>query len=101
MNPYSPSIVSGNSTDTISTRAFLQQAVDHYPRLAVFCFTLALPYRESMADYRALILRFIPKSGSVLSNIRGNASRRGVTYRPLFCAGYGRPRVRQRVGWYC
>ncbi|ECQ1365439.1 DUF3296 domain-containing protein, partial [Salmonella enterica subsp. enterica] len=58
MNPYSPSIISGNSTDTISTRAFLQQAVDHYPRLAVFCFTLALPYRESMADYRALILRF-------------------------------------------
>ncbi|MGU0161296.1 hypothetical protein ACVXHB_20195 [Escherichia coli] len=39
-------------------RAFLQQAVDHYPRLVVFCFTLTLPYRESMADYRSLILRF-------------------------------------------
>jgi uncharacterized membrane protein len=24
----------------------------------VFCFTLTLPYRESMADYRSLILRF-------------------------------------------
>ena len=58
MNPYSPSIVSGNSTDTTNTRAFLQQAVDHYPRLVVFCFTLTLPYRESMADYRSLILRF-------------------------------------------
>ncbi|WP_407907696.1 DUF3296 domain-containing protein [Escherichia coli] len=58
MNPYSPAIVSGNSTDTTNTRAFLQQAVDYYPRLAAFCFTLALPYRESMADYRSLILRF-------------------------------------------
>lgn len=58
MNPYSPSIVSGISTDTISTRAFLQQAVDHYPRLVAFCFTLTLPYCESMADYRSLILRF-------------------------------------------
>ncbi|EHW5160890.1 inovirus-type Gp2 protein [Escherichia coli] len=58
MNPYSPSIVSGNSTDTTNSRDFLQQAVDHYPRLAAFCFTLALPFRESMADYRSLILRF-------------------------------------------
>ncbi|WP_239457107.1 hypothetical protein [Enterobacter ludwigii] len=30
----------------------------HYPRLAVFSFTLGLPYRESMADYRSLFLRF-------------------------------------------
>ncbi|HHR4016621.1 TPA: DUF3296 domain-containing protein [Salmonella enterica] len=58
MNPYSPSIASGNSTDTANTRAFLQQAVDHYSRLAAFCFTLVMPYRESMADYRSLILRF-------------------------------------------
>ncbi|MCU6244334.1 DUF3296 domain-containing protein, partial [Enterobacter asburiae] len=39
-------------------RMFLQQAVDHYPRLVAFSFTLTLPYRESMADYRSLILRF-------------------------------------------
>ncbi|HBC7421404.1 MULTISPECIES: YagK/YfjJ domain-containing protein [Serratia] len=58
MNPYSSATVSGNSTDTINTRAFLQQAVDHYPRLAAFYFTLALPYREIMADHRSLILRF-------------------------------------------
>ncbi|AHE72645.1 hypothetical protein M942_05350 [Enterobacter ludwigii] len=37
---------------------FLQQAIDHYPRLAAFSFTLGLPYRESVADYRSLILRF-------------------------------------------
>nr|WP_283246952.1 inovirus-type Gp2 protein [Serratia marcescens] len=36
----------------------MQQAVDHYPRLVVFSFTLALPYRETMTDYRSLILRF-------------------------------------------
>lgn len=58
MNPYSPATVSGNLTDTINTRAFLQQAVDHYPRLAAFSFTLGLPYCESMAEYRSLILRF-------------------------------------------
>lgn len=58
MNPCSPSIVSGNSTDTTNTRDFLQQVVDHYPRLAAFCLTLTLPYRGSMADYRSLILRF-------------------------------------------
>lgn len=58
MNPYSPATVSGNSTDAINTHAFLQQAVDHYPRLAAFSFTLTLPYRETMTDYHALILRF-------------------------------------------
>ncbi|MGC6030922.1 DUF3296 domain-containing protein [Enterobacter kobei] len=58
MNPYSPATVSGNSTDAINTHAFLQQAVDHYPRLAAFSFTLVLPYRETMTDYHALILRF-------------------------------------------
>lgn len=46
------------SADAVSTRAFLQQAVDHYPRLAAFSFTLALPYREAMSEYRSLILRF-------------------------------------------
>lgn len=53
-----PTIAAGNAADTANIRAFLQQAVDHYPRLAVFSFTLALPYRESIADYRSLILRF-------------------------------------------
>lgn len=46
------------SADAISTRAFLQQAVDHYPRLAVFSLTLKLPYREAMSEYRSLILHF-------------------------------------------
>ncbi|EGS1688177.1 inovirus-type Gp2 protein [Enterobacter cloacae subsp. cloacae] len=46
------------SADAVSTRAFLQQAVDHYPRLAAFSFTLKLPYRETMSEYRSLILRF-------------------------------------------
>lgn len=36
----------------------LQQAIEYSPRLAVFSFTLALPYRETQADYRSLILRF-------------------------------------------
>lgn len=58
MNPYSPATVSDNLADTINTRVFLQQAIDHYPRLAAFSFTLVLPYRESMADHRSLILRF-------------------------------------------
>lgn len=46
------------SADAVSTRAFLQQAVDHYPRLAAFSFTLKLPYRETMSEYRSFILRF-------------------------------------------
>lgn len=47
-----------NIADAANIRVFLQQAVDHYPRLAAFSFTLRLPYRESIADYRSLILRF-------------------------------------------
>ncbi|MGK3042955.1 DUF3296 domain-containing protein [Klebsiella michiganensis] len=58
MIPYSHATVSDNLADTINTRVFLQQAIDHYPRLAAFSFTLVLPYRESMADHRSLILRF-------------------------------------------
>ncbi|HCR1909975.1 TPA: DUF3296 domain-containing protein [Enterobacter kobei] len=46
------------SADAVSTRAFLQQAVDHYPRLAAFSFTLKLPYRETLSEYRSLILHF-------------------------------------------
>lgn len=45
-------------TDAVSARTFLQQAVDHYPRLVAFSFTLALPYRDTMSDYHALILHF-------------------------------------------
>ncbi|HHA1935288.1 TPA: hypothetical protein ACOEP6_003769, partial [Enterobacter ludwigii] len=58
MNHYSPAATTDSAADVANTRAFLQQAVDHYPRLAVFSFTLGLPYRESMADYRSLFLRF-------------------------------------------
>ncbi len=58
MNYYSPVPTAGNASDKANTRAFLQQAVDHYPRLAAFSFTLGLPYRDSMADHRSLILRF-------------------------------------------
>ncbi|WP_149330576.1 MULTISPECIES: DUF3296 domain-containing protein [Citrobacter] len=47
-----------NHTDVVSARTFLQQAVDHYPRLVAFSFTLALPYSDTMTDYRSLILRF-------------------------------------------
>ncbi|WP_439411879.1 hypothetical protein [Enterobacter ludwigii] len=58
MNHYSPAATTDSVADVANTRAFLQQAVDHYPRLAAFSFTLGLPYRESMADYRSLFLRF-------------------------------------------
>ena len=58
MNHYSPELTAGNDADAASTRVFLQQAVDHYPRLAVFSFTLVLPHHDTMADYRSLILRF-------------------------------------------
>jgi hypothetical protein len=58
MNSYPPTTASANAADTVNIRAFLQQAVDHYPWLAAFGFTLELPYRESIADHRSLILRF-------------------------------------------
>ena len=58
MNHYLPATTTGNATDVANTRVFLQQAVDHYPRLAAFSFMLKLPYRETMTDSRALILRF-------------------------------------------
>ncbi|CAI2535876.1 Uncharacterised protein [Serratia proteamaculans] len=48
----------GNAVDAANIRAVLQPAVDHYPRLAAFSFTLVLPHRETMTDYRSLILRF-------------------------------------------
>lgn len=58
MNNYSPAAYSDSTAGTANIRAFLQQAVDHYPRLVAFSFTLKLPYRETMSDYRSLILRF-------------------------------------------
>lgn len=58
MNHYLPATTSGNAEDVIDTRAFLQQAVDHYPRLAAFSFSLVLPHHDTMAEYRSLILRF-------------------------------------------
>ncbi|CNJ36091.1 DUF3296 domain-containing protein [Yersinia frederiksenii] len=58
MNNYSPASSGGNTADAANIRAFLQQAVDHYPRLVAFSFTLKLPYHEALNEYRALILRF-------------------------------------------
>lgn len=53
MNNYSPAAYSDNTAGTANIRAFLQQAVDHYPRLVAFSFTLKLPYREVMSEYRS------------------------------------------------
>ena len=50
MSKFSPVKSGGNTLDAVNTRAFLQQAVDHYPRLAAFSFTLKLPYREVMSE---------------------------------------------------
>ncbi|PWI77083.1 DUF3296 domain-containing protein, partial [Enterobacter sp. CGMCC 5087] len=58
MNNHYSVAAGGNASDAANTRAFLQQAVDHYPRLVAFSFTLALPHHDTMADYRSLILRF-------------------------------------------
>lgn len=58
MNDHYIVASAGNVTDAVNTRAFLQQAVDHYPRLVAFSFTLELPYRETMNEYRSLILLF-------------------------------------------
>lgn len=58
MNHYSHGTVVTDAVLSADLRAFLQQAVDHYPRLAAFSFTLVLPHHDTMADYRSLILRF-------------------------------------------
>lgn len=58
MNHSCSEIAGADSSTPTTIRMFLQQAIDHYPRLAAFSFTLGLPYRESVADYRSLILRF-------------------------------------------
>ena len=58
MSHYLSATTAGNLADVAHVRAFLQQAVDHYPRLAAFGFTLKLPYRENLADYPSLMSRF-------------------------------------------
>ncbi|EPE7788733.1 hypothetical protein AAY84_13765 [Serratia marcescens] len=58
MNSPHSGAEAGNAVDAANTRPFLQQAVDHYPRLVAFSFTLVLPYHETLTDYRSLILRF-------------------------------------------
>lgn len=55
-NPAIPAI--DNAADGLNIHAFLQQAVDHYPRLAAFSFTALLPHSETMTDNRSLIMRF-------------------------------------------
>lgn len=55
MSYYSPT---SGEDDVTTLRAFLQQAVYHYPRLAAFSFTLEWPYHQTMDDYRSLTLRF-------------------------------------------
>ncbi|WP_163305870.1 hypothetical protein [Enterobacter ludwigii] len=54
MNHYLPATASGNATDAANTRVFCE----HFPLLAAFSFTLKLPYREPLNEYRALIFRF-------------------------------------------
>ena len=58
MNSPHSGAEAGNAVDAAQTRAVLQQSVDHYPRLVAFSFTLVLPYHETLAGYRSLILRF-------------------------------------------
>lgn len=55
---HSHNTAADSTADATCVRTFLQQVVDHYPRLAAFSFTLVLPYRETMNEYRSLILRF-------------------------------------------
>lgn len=87
------------SADAASTRVFLQQAVDHYPRLAAFSFTLVLPYRETMNEYRSLILRFHTE----VWQRTGEYSRQCQQARRLpptqFCDGCGSLSVHRNAGW--
>ncbi|WP_436883527.1 hypothetical protein [Enterobacter asburiae] len=74
MNDYPDSAAAGNAADIAGIRAFLQQAADHYPRLAALSFKLVLAHHDTVADYRANM--HTPKSGGGWAIIRGNASRR-------------------------
>lgn len=56
---YNPvTLAVDNAAEGLNIRAFLQQAVDHYPRLVAFSFTALLPHSETMADKPTLIARF-------------------------------------------
>lgn len=56
---YNPvTLTVDNAAEGLNIRVFLQQAVDHYPRLVAFSFTVQLPHSETMADNRALISHF-------------------------------------------
>ncbi|MCE1613377.1 YagK/YfjJ domain-containing protein [Enterobacter ludwigii] len=58
MNHDSHGTAATDALPSADLRAFLQQVVDHYPRLVAFSFTLVFPHYDTMADYRSLILRF-------------------------------------------
>ncbi|EAP1708033.1 inovirus Gp2 family protein [Salmonella enterica] len=58
MNHNSASPAVDDAAEGLNLDAFLQQAVDHYPRLAVFSFTVWLSHSETIDDNRALITRF-------------------------------------------
>lgn len=58
MNHNSVTLAVDNAAEGLNIRAFLQQAVDHYPRLVAFSFTALLPCHETMTDKQALITRF-------------------------------------------
>ncbi|HCB3267922.1 TPA: hypothetical protein MYU63_004133 [Citrobacter amalonaticus] len=55
-NPAIPAV--DNAEDGVNILTFLQLAVDHYPRLVAFSFTMLFPRSENQADNWALILRF-------------------------------------------
>lgn len=58
VNHSASEITGADRCTPVTIRMFLQQAVDHYPRLVALSFTLLLPHRDAMTDYHALILRF-------------------------------------------
>ncbi|WP_236905783.1 hypothetical protein [Enterobacter hormaechei] len=101
MNHYPPAATSDNAADTANIRAFLQQAVDHYPRLVAFSFTLALPYRDIMTDYCALILRFHIEVWQRIGEYSWERQRNSVVHRQRCYAGCGRRSVRRNVKWCC
>lgn len=91
MNHYLSGTAADSKVDAIHTHAFLQQAVDHYPRLVAFSFTLAMPDRETLADYRSLIMCFHTEVWQRIgeySHQRQQARRHSPPR--LSCAGGGR-----------
>lgn len=82
-NPATPAVE--NAADGLNIHAFLQQAVDHYPRLVVFSFMLKLPYRETMADKQALITRFHTEVWQCIGEHLGKRSNNLWASTVLFC----------------